>query len=92
MERSSVLPERQYSYRKGLGTRDSLLDIVCAGQAALYLGSQLALIQIDFSAAFDPVNYSGLLFMLRAAGVGGQVLSIIRCFLSDRVQSVKSIA
>ena len=32
LERSGVLSSHQYSYRKGLGTCDALLDIVCAGQ------------------------------------------------------------
>ena len=47
MERSGVFPEHQCFYCKGLGTCDALLDIVCAGQAALYRCSELALIQID---------------------------------------------
>ena len=49
-----------------LGTRDALLDIVCAGQAALDRGSEFGSIQIYFIAAFDCVNPSG-------ARVGGQV-------------------
>ena len=64
MERSSVFSEHQYSYCKGLGTCDALLDIVCAGQAALDRGFQLALIQIDFSAVFDRENHSSRLFKL----------------------------
>ena len=72
-----------------MGTCDALLDIVYAGQAALDRDSELALIQVDFSAAFDHVNRSGLLVKLQAAGVGGQDLSVIRCFLSERAQSAK---
>ena len=72
-----------------MGTYDALLDIVYAGQAALDRDSELALIQVDFSAAFDHVNRSGLLVKLQDYGVGGQDLSVIRCFLSDRALSAK---
>ena len=56
LERSGVLPSYQYSYRKRLGTCDALLDIVCAGQLELDRGGELALVHIDFSAAFDRLN------------------------------------
>ena len=60
LERSGVLSSHQYSYKKGLGTCDALLDIVCAGQLELDRGGELALVQIDFSAAFDRVNHGAL--------------------------------
>ena len=64
LERSRVLPSHQYSYRKKLGTCDALLDIICAGQIELDRGGELALVQIDFSAAFGRVNHGGLVFKL----------------------------
>ena len=88
-ERSGVLSSHQYSYRKGLGTCDALLDIVCAGQLELDRGGELALVQIDFSAAFDRVNHGGLVFKLREAGVGGLILKVFRNFLSTCTQRVK---
>ena len=69
MERSGLLPSHQYSYRKRLGTCDALLDIVCAGQLELDRGGELALIQIDFSAAFDRVNQGGLVFYTQGESV-----------------------
>ena len=89
LERSGVLPSHQYSYRKRLGTCDALLDIVCAGQFELDRGGELALVQIDFSAAFDRVNHGGLVFKLRVAGVGGLILKVFQNFLSSRTQRVK---
>ena len=88
LERSGVLPSHQYSYRKRLGTCDALLDIVCAGQLELVRGGELALVQIDFSAAFDRVNHGGLVFKLREAGVGGLILKVFQNFLSSRTQRV----
>ena len=89
MERSGVLPAHQYSYRKRLGTCDALLDIVCAGQFELDRGGELAIVQIDFSAAFDRVTHGGLVFKLREAGVGGLILKVFQNFLSSRTQRVK---
>ena len=72
-----------------MGTCDALLDIVCAGQLELDRGGELALVQIDFSAAFDRVNHGGLVFKLREAGVGGLILKVFRNFLSTCTQRVK---
>ena len=47
------------------------------------------LVQLNFSSAFDRVNHRGLLHKLRSIGVGGQVLSIVSEFLSDRRQCVR---
>ena len=88
LERSGVLPSHQYSYRKRF-TCDVLLDIVCAGQLELDRGGELALVQIDFSAAFDRVNHGGHVFKLREAGVDGLFLKVSKNFLSSRTQRVK---
>ena len=45
-------------------------------------------VQLDFSAAFDRLSHSDLLFKLKSIGVGGSVLSICREFLSNRRQRV----
>ena len=89
METEGIFHEHQFAYRKGLGTCDALLDVVCSGQAALERNGEVATVQIDFSAAFDRVNHAGLMFKLQDAGVGGVFLDVIRCFLTDRVQRVK---
>ena len=46
------------------------------------------IVQLDFSAAFDRVSHSGLLFELKSIGVGGSVLLICTEVLSDRRQRV----
>ena len=45
-------------------------------------------LQIDFSAAFDRVNYQGILNRLCSVGIGGSVLSILTQFLPNRSQHV----
>ena len=41
---------------------------------------------MDFSAAVNRVSHSGLLYKVKSIGVGGQFLSIVSKFLSDRRQ------
>ena len=52
-------------------------------------GGELALVQIDCSAAFDRVNHGGLVFKLREAEVGGMILKVFQKVLSSRTQRVK---
>ena len=85
---NGVLPPRQYAYRKGMGTCDALLDITQTCQAALDIGQEARIVQLDFSAAFDRVNHAGLIYKLESVGVGGSFLSIIREFLTSRSQCV----
>ena len=89
LERSGALSSHQHSYRKGLGTCDALLEIICTGQLELDRGGDLELVQIDFSAAFDRVNHGGLVFKLREAWFGGLILKLFQNFLSSRTQRVK---
>ena len=58
MVNKDFFPKHQYTCRKGLGTCDALLDIVCVVKVALDFGKELAVNQINFSAAFERVNHS----------------------------------
>ena len=73
MECSGVLPTTQFVYRKGLGTCDALLCVSHTLQSALESGQEARIVQIDFSAAFDRVNQSGILYRLCSEGIGGSV-------------------
>ena len=57
-----------------------LLDIASAGQMKLDRGGELALVQINLSAAFDRANEEGLLFKLQETGVGGMILKVFQIF------------
>ena len=88
MERSGVLLTTQSAYRKCLGTCDALLCVSHTLHSALECGQEARIVQIDFSAAFDRVNYLGILYKLCSVGIGGSVLSIWTQFLSNRSQHV----
>ena len=49
---------------------------------------ELALVQIDFSGAFDRFNHGGLMFKLQEAGVGCMILKVFHNFLSSHTQRV----
>ena len=72
-----------------MGTCDALLGIVCNGQRKLDGGRELALVRLDFSAAFGRVCQRGLLFRLQDAGIGGPILAVLGNFLSKMTQIVK---
>ena len=89
MERSDLFPSHQYAYRKCVGTCDSLLNSVCAGQGELDGGRELAVVQLDFSAAFDRVSHCGVLFKFQDTGIGCPILAVLGDFLCERTQVVK---
>ena len=67
---------------------DALQTIFHDLQKSLDAGMESYIVQLEFSAAFDRVSHSGLLFKLKSIGVGNSVLSICRDFLSNRRQRV----
>ena len=73
---------------KGLDSTDALLTISHRRQKSLDEGMESCIVQLDFSAAFDRVSHSGLLFKLKCIGVGGSVLSVCTEFLSESRQRV----
>ena len=70
MEGKGVLPTTHFAYRKGLGTCNALC-VAYTLQNDLEIGQEARIVQIDFSAAFDRVNYQWILFKLCSVGVGG---------------------
>ena len=54
-----------------------MLDIVCAVKAAFDQGRESAVVQINFSFAFDRVSLGCVLFKLRDVGVVDAVFNVI---------------
>ena len=87
-EKYGLLPAAQFAYMKGQGCTDSKITISHHLQKSLDAGMESYIAHLDFSAAFDRVSHSGLLFKLKSSSVGGSVLSICSEFLSDRMLRV----
>ena len=79
-EKKNLFPHLQFGFRKGLGTCYALLTITNFVQKALDCGCEVRMVGLDFSAAFDRVNYKALIFKLRQLGIGGPFLSILTEF------------
>ena len=65
LEKNQILYNKQYAYRKNLGTCDALLNLTNILQTNLEQGQESRVVQIDFSAAFDLVNHKALLYKLK---------------------------
>ena len=87
-EKNKLFPSLQFGFRKGLGTCDALLTITHTVQKALDSCSEVLMVGLDFSAAFDRVKHEALIFKLKQFGVGGSFLSILTEFLINRTQRV----
>ena len=87
-EKYGLLPAAQFAYWNGLGCTDALLTISQHLQMSLDAGMKSNIVQLDFSATFNWVSHSGLLFKLKSIGAGGSVVPICTEFLSDRRQRV----
>ena len=86
-EKYGFLSAAQFADRKCLGCNDALLTISHHIQKSLDAWMESYIVQLDFSAVFDRVCHSGLLFKLKSIGVGGCMLSICGEF-SERRQRV----
>ena len=83
--KSSFLPAVQFAY---IWFAQFAFTISHHLQKTLDTGIESYNVQLYFSASFERVSHSGLLFKLILLGVGGSVLSICREFLFDRRQKV----
>ena len=88
VEKNKILYNKQYAYRKNLGTCDALLNLTNILQNNLERGHESRVVQIDFSAAFDLVDHRALLYKLKNIGIGGSLLKLLQSYLSNRKQRV----
>ena len=87
-EKYGLLPAAQFAYSNDLGCTNALLTISHHVQTSFDAGMESYIVQLDFSAAFDRVSHSGLLFTLKSIGVSDNVQSIYTEVLSDHRKRV----
>ena len=75
LEPSKLLPAGQSGFRKNFGTNHALLFLIHNVQSALDLSNESRVVSLDFSAAFDRVSHSALIYKLRTAVVAGSFLT-----------------
>jgi hypothetical protein len=81
---SSLISQHQYGFRPKHSTLDLLTSTTQGWENALDKGSEVGIIALDISRAFDRVWHKGLLTKLMSLGIGGQLYRWLRDFLSGR--------
>ena len=88
LEVNNAFPESQHGFRSGRSTVSQLLEHYESIIEALERKSNIDIIMLDYSKAFDKINISILLQKLKKLGVGGEVGRWIGNFLIGRKQLV----
>ena len=80
----------QSAYKPGHSTETALLSIKIEVHLSLARGEPTALVLLDLSAAFDPIDHNILLGYLKSwFGLGGTVLRWFASYLRNRCQAIK---
>jgi hypothetical protein len=85
---NSLLSKNQSGYRPGDSCINQLLSITTEIYEAFEDFDEVRALFLDISKAFDKVWYEGLLFKLERNGIKGNLLRLIRDYLSNRKQRV----
>lgn len=85
----SHLSPRQHGFIPKRTTSSNLMCLVSSTLSNLVSGRQTDVVYTDFSAAFDSVPLALLIAKLERLGIGGQLLSWLRSYLSLRTYRVR---
>ena len=80
-----LFSDSQYGFRAGRSTADVLTAISERVYRVLNICGEARAVALDISKAFDKVWHAGLIYKLKAYGISGHFLAIIKSFLSSRI-------
>ena len=89
LSQNSILSPNQHGFLKNKSTLSNLLLTMNDLTKAIDERNNIDIIYIDLAKAFDSVSHPKLLHKLEKLGFGGDVLSWLRAFITNRPQSVK---
>ena len=85
---NDLISPKQSGFRPGDSCTNQLLSIAHEILSAFDDGHEVRGVFLDISKAFDRVWHEGLLFKLRQNGISGELITLIKDFLSCRKQRV----
>lgn len=85
---NKLISDHQFGFLPGRSSLDLLTSTTQRWSNALDSGSEIRLVALDISRAFDRVWHNGLLARLRACKISGNILKWIENFLTNRQQAV----
>ena len=88
LEINNAFPDSQHGFRECRSTVSQLLEHYEDIVDALEKNSNIDIVMLDYSKAFDKINISILLKKLKILGVGGKIAKWIGNFLINRKQKV----
>ena len=88
LDQHKILYDLQHGFRARRACETQLTMLIEELHQNLSDGKQPDVILLDFSKAFDKVNYEKLIYKLHGYGVRGRTLSWIKAFLNGRSQTM----
>ena len=88
LEKHKLIRPSQHGFMRGRSCASNLLSFLDKITAAVDSGEAADIVFLDFAKAFDKVPAKRLLKKVRAHGIGGQLYSWIKAWLTDRRQRV----
>lgn len=89
LELFQILPDTQSGFRKNYGCATALLEVTDDILRSTDTGNLTALVLLDYTKAFDTINYNLLLAILNYIGVGPNAINLFSNYLHGRQQIVK---
>ena len=86
-----IVKSCQHGFRNGKSCTSNLLEVLDYIGSMLDNGSQIDVVYMDMSKAFDKVCHRRLLYKLSEFGFGGNLLQWFRSYLTDRRQRVTAL-
>jgi len=85
---NKILTPHQSGFQSGDSTTHQLAYLYHVFSQALDVKKDVRIVFCDISKAFDRVWHEGLLFKLQKIGIGGNLLSFLKHYLTNRYQKV----
>lgn len=81
---NNLCSDSQFGFRKNRSTNDALLTFQNEIITRVNKNEKVALVTIDYSKAFDCIDHSLMVQILRSYGFQSDSLNLISSYLSDR--------